>query len=76
MSVALYELIFILIVTVVGKGKVVEEALEEKRIPVPEVIDIEVVELKEWAEAVERDFEALQGDWQGKQSSFLMHILT
>ena len=39
---------------------------ESGRIPVSKIVDIGAVELRERAEAAESEFEALQGDWQGK----------
>ena len=57
----------------VGKGKEVEGVWgKSKKVPMVKIVDAEVVasaceeELRKWVEEAEREFDVLQGKWQGK----------
>jgi hypothetical protein len=50
-----------------GKGKEVEEVQgKPTKVPASKVVDAEIAEVRARVTEVEREFEALQGEWQGK----------
>jgi hypothetical protein len=51
----------------IGKGKAVEEVRETpSKAPASKTVDAEIAKLKVRVVDVEREFEALEGDWQGE----------